>query len=766
MDRGASAEPRAASSRIPPELCLAEGALEPASTKHFEGAFTQGSGYLHVRGCHEEGLAAAPQDEAYMRLPANVTLEKPRHPRSKRGTYVPGITGQHPLLREELVNLPWIMELVVLADGERLDMDTSRIEDYERALDLGNGVLARTFTWKTARGAVLRAFYRRYVSRRRQKVCVQEVQYECRSGECLLRLESGIDARVRTNGFDHFASIDCAAEGSRARVLVTTDTGDRVALCSETRADGLDFLPAGGDSRRPVAVAEKRLRAGDAVSLLKIGAVATSRDLPPDLAAGTAAPSAPAVRDVEAAAHAELDAAFAARDTLFAEHAAEWASMWKKSAVVIEGDPASQKALNFAIYHLLRAANPADGRVAVCAKGSAGEAYFGHFFWDTEIYLLPFYLSTRPEAARALVEFRIATLPGAERNAALYGYKGARYAWESSVTGDEQCPNWQYADFEVHVTADIVHALRHYAAATGDQDMVTRAADLLVQTSRYWLSRVERKADGQVNLNGVMGPDEYLCFSNNNAYTNGMVKRALLFTLETLRGMKARQPDAYAALARRRGVTDAELGEFAAVAAALPIRTRAKDGVVLQCDGFEQLEDIDFASVWKDRSRPFGHVISQERNYRSKALKQADALMLALLFPSEHGEEKLAPSFDYYEPLTTHDSSLSSVIHSILAARLGRDQAAWDFFRRALNIDLDAGAGGAAEGIHIANCGGIWQAVIMGFAGMSWAYETGTPRFQPRLPRHWASLRFPLCWKGRNYTVRIHHAGAVVKETP
>jgi kojibiose phosphorylase len=741
---------RGPSAEIPPSFCLSEGALDPATTKHFEGAFTQGSGYLHVRGCHEEGLAAAPQDEVYMRLPADVTLEKPRHPRSKRGTYVPGITGHHPLLREELVNLPWIMELAVFSDGERLDMDACRIEEYERCLDMRDGVLSRRFTWKTARGAVLQASYRRYVSRKRQKVCVQEVEYECRAGECTLRIEAGIDAGVRTNGFDHFTDVACSAEGSRAKVLVTTDTGDKVALCTEARVSGCAFVPVPGHGRRPVSAAQAQLRAGEVLRLLKLGAVATSRDLP-------------AVPSVEAAAEGELDAAFAARSALYAEHAADWTSMWKKSAVLIEGDEAAQKAVNFAVYHLLRAANPLDGRVAVCAKGSAGEAYFGHFFWDTEIYLLPFYLCTWPEAARALMEFRLNTLPGAERNAALYGYRGARYPWESSVSGDEQCPNWQYADFEVHVTADVVHGLRHYVAATGDHEMLARAADLLVETARYWVSRVERRPGGAVNLNGVMGPDEYLFFSNNNAYTNGMVKRALHFTLETLRALKARQPETYAALVSRRSVTAAELGEIAAVADALPIRGRA-DGVIMQCDGFESFEDVDFNVAWKDRSKPFGHFVSQERNYRSKALKQADVLMLAHLFPAEFTVESLSANYDYYEPLTTHDSSLSSVIHSILAARLGRADAAWGFFRRALDIDLDSGSGGAAEGIHIANCGGIWQAVVMGFAGMSWAYETDAPRFEPRLPRQWASLQFPLSWKGREYAVRIDHAGAVVKE--
>jgi trehalose/maltose hydrolase-like predicted phosphorylase len=726
---------------VPEEFRLVEEALEARRTKHFEGAFTQGSGYLHVRGSFEEGLAAAAQDEAYTRLPANVTLEKPRHPRSKWGTYIPGVTGRHPLLREELVNLPYFLDLRVLADDEPLDMDRSAIDGYERFLDLRDGVLHRRFVWRTRGGAALEASYRRFVSRRRERVVVQEISYRCLSGEAGLRLESGIDARVRTNGHDHFASVSGSAAGGRALVEVATDTGDRIALCTEARAEGVTFAPVHADDRHPCCAAHARLRSGGVVSVLKISAAAMSRD--PGIGA-----------DLSAVAAAEVEAAFVAGNGLYPEHAAEWAAMWKASAVRIGGDGHAQRALNFAIHHLLRVGNTRDARSAICAKGCAGEAYFGHFFWDTEIYLLPFYLYTRPEAARRLVEFRLNTLDGARRNAAAYGYRGARYPWESSVTGDEQCPNWQYADFEVHVTADVAHAVRHFAAAAADEDLAFRAAEALAETSRYWASRVERRSDGTVNLNGVMGPDEYTCFSDNNAYTNGMVKRALGFTLETLAALERRRSADHAALVNRVGVTAAELADFAAIAAGLPVRVRP-DGVVMQCDGFERLEDIDFASVWTDRSRPFGLCVSQERNYRSKALKQADALMLAYLFPSEFPLEQVAATYDFYEPLTTHDSSLSCVIHAILASRLGRREEAYALFERSLDIDLDAEGGGAAEGIHIANCGGIWQAVVIGFAGMSWAYESPAPRFEPRLPRHWTFLELPLRYAGRSYTVRI-----------
>ena len=724
-----------------PTFCLSETRQDPCSTKHFEGAFTQGSGFMHVRGSMEEGIEDAPQDEDYVRLPANVTLEKPRHPRSKWGTYVPGITGRHPLLKEELVNLPYFVDLRVTANGQRLDMDRSAISDYVRTLDLRDAVLRRCFSWRVDSEAVLDAVYTRFVSRARPHICVQEIDYTCTSGDVTCHFESGIDARVRTNGHNHFTAVSGTAMGESASISVTTDTGDTVAIQAEIRAAGMDFSSNTENALRPSCAASRLLHTGETVHIVKISAVATSRDSGPQ--------GSPSERAKRAVAQA-----FDSLPTLYEEHAAVWDAMWERSYVHIEGDDEAQRAINFALYHLLRAANPDDPRVAVCAKGSAGEAYFGHFFWDTEIYLLPFFLYTRPEAARALIEFRFNTLEGARRNAALYGYEGARFPWESSVTGDEQCPNWQYADHEVHVTADVAHGIRHYWSATQDLDFLICSLETLVETSRYWRARVECKPDGSVNLNGVMGPDEYTCFSNNNAYTNSMVSRALRFTCEALRIVAEYRPEVHAAFVKRLGVTEPEMTELSRIADALPVRTRP-NGVILQCDHFEDLEDVDFTTEWPDRSRPFGHFISQERTYRSKALKQADALMLAYLFPAEFSDETLAANYRYYEPLTTHDSSLSSVVHCILSTRLGLTEESGPFFAHARETDMNEGLGGAAEGIHIANCGGIWQAVVVGYAGMRWAYDSPHPEFHPRLPRQWKSLAFALLYRGKRYTVRI-----------
>lgn len=716
------------------ELYCLEEQFSSDLTKHYEGAFTQGSGYLHIRGSYEEGLKAARQDEEYMRLPANVTIEKPRHPRSKWGTYIPGITGIHPLLKEECVNLPNPLVLKVCADGEWLDMDECEIRDYRRVLDMRTGLLTRSFLWNTKKGSRIRCTYERYVSAARKNLIVQTMKYEVVQGNPELRWFGTIDVNVRTNGYNHFSDTQRSVCGSDVFVKVRTDNHDEVSLRSRMCSQKLRFLEeAEGVSASACG------RPGEIFTLCKYTVAATSRD-------GRAIDSKTLA--------AELSSVIDAKDALWEEHRAIWEQRWQCAGIEIEGDDEAQRAVNFAAYHLLRCPAPEDERVAVCAKGFAGEAYFGHFFWDTEVYLLPFYLYTMPETAKNLAAFRIRTLEGAVRNAREYGYSGAKYPWESSVTGTEQCPNWQYADHEVHVSADVVLGIWHYYCATGDLEFLHRAARVFTETASYWLERTERRSDGTVNLNGVMGPDEYVCLCNNNAYTNYMVRFALERTLDVLNlfadDKTLQKPGEW-------------VEEVRQVINGLAAHER-KTGVILQCDGFEALEEPQFDRFWKDRSRAFGTFVSQERNYRSKSLKQADVLMLPYLFPKHFDKEQILENYEYYIPYTTHDSSLSSIVHSIICSRIDRKQEAYDLFRQALCVDLDEKKGGAAEGIHIANCGGICQAVLFGFAGMEFAYEQEELAFHPNLPKHWKSVAFSVVWHKKRYDVRITQSDVSVTE--
>ncbi|HPD31148.1 MAG TPA: glycosyl hydrolase family 65 protein, partial [Phycisphaerae bacterium] len=374
--------------------------------------------------------------------------------------------------------------------------------------------------------------------------------------------------------------------------------------------------------------------------------------------------------------------------------------------------------------------------------GYAGEAYWGRYFWDTEMFLLPFYLYTNPVRARTLVDFRVQSLAGAKENANRYGYPGARSAWESDAEGRECCPNWQYADHEVHVTADVVYGLAHYAHATGNMDYLRGpAAEVILETARYWMARLDwREGDGYPSLLGVMGPDEYTPISNNNSYTNRMVAFALKTAAE---------------IGPCAGASPSECEAFAAAAASLPI-PRDKDGLlVLQCEGFDRLADARFDELWRDRDTTFAAQVSQERLYRCKCLKQADVLMLMMLFPGEFSDAEVRRAWDYYLPLTTHDSSLSAGVHAIVATRLKLMDEAWRFWMRARAIDLDVEHGGAAEGIHIANAGAVWQMLVLGFAGMRTAMQAEMLTLMPSLPAAWSRLAFPVVWQGQPVYVEI-----------
>jgi kojibiose phosphorylase len=685
---------------------------------------------LHVRGSLEEHLTASPQNVSFTRMPGNVTSEKFPETRVKWGTYVPGIFGKHPLLRVEMVNLPCFLGLVPTIAGEKLDMEQSTVSEYRRELHLRTATLRRTLTWHTRSGATVDVTFERFISAARPGLCVQRMTLS--SAQALtVTVAAGIDADVRTNGHDHLTATHFSAHATDGVCCrVRTDGGDLVSLQSQLTAPGAAWRYA-AEPREAQLVTELTIPLHGTLVVEKRTAVTTSRDLRPTTCAEVLAAAAP---------HS-----FA---TLFREHAAIWDGRWAQSDVSIEGDAPSQLAMRTSLYHLLRVHVPNDCRVTVDAKGYAGDAYFGRFFWDTEMYILPFYLYTDPARARTLVDFRLHGLPAARDNAADYGYQGARYPWEADHLGRENCPNWQYGDHEVHITADVVYGLAHYARALPDPAYLAGpAAEAIVETARYWLDRLDwRAGDDYPSLLGVMGPDEYTPMSSNNSYTNRLVKHALALA---------------ATLGAYTGATAAECARFAEVAELLPV-LRAPDGLVLQCEEFARFAEPRFEEYWQDRGKTFAAQVSQERLYRSKCLKQADVLMLMYLFPREFTDDDVRRAWDYYLPYTTHDSSLSAGAHAIIACRLGRIADAWTFWQASSAIDLDIDHGAVAEGIHIAGAGANWQIAVLGFAGMATAMTAETLTLRPQLPPAWTRLAFPLIWHGCPVFVEILPDSATV----
>jgi kojibiose phosphorylase len=698
---------------------VVETVFDSDNNRKFEGLFTLGSGYLHIRGSLEEHIADALQDVTYTRMPANVTSEEFVDFKARWGTFVPGLYGHHRLLNSELINLPFFALLVPVVDGKRLDMTTSKYSDYRRCLDMRTATLSRSLLWHTDNGTVAVSF-QRFVSAARPGLCVQRLVLEP-STACTIAVESAIDSNVRTNGYNHFRESQCSPVGAtRLECQIETDTGDRVQMLSEISGKGSRALRNLDDGYISHTLTHSA-SGSERLEFLKFTVVGTSQDTPS--------------RDLTA----ELNDAIAVGyKDLFSEHALEWQRRWDGCDIVVEGDEESQLALRTSLYHLLRS-HPRDERVAIDAKGYAGEGYFGRFFWDTEVYLVPFFLYTEPERAKQLMEFRVRTLEAAKQNAASYGYPGARFAWESDRSGIESCAVWQYRDHEIHVTADIAYAFSHIAAATDDSDYLSGGrARVLVESARYWAARIDM-LDGQPALLGVMGPDEYGPITHNNAYTNKVVKYALALAAEV--GAEA-------------GASPEEIRQFKLLSETLPILRRA-DGLILQNEGFERLAEPNFDLRWKNRSKTYASQVSQERLYRSKNLKQADVLMMMFMFGKDFDDAEVRQAWDYYLPYTTHDSSLSAGIHSILACRLGMTDHAWELWKESCTVDIDFTRSGPAEGIHIAGAAANWMNIVFGFGGIRPALESPIFTIAPTLPKQLSKISFPFTWHGTKIAVSI-----------
>ena len=456
---------------------------------------------------------------------------------------------------------------------------------------------------------------------------------------------------------------------------------------------------------------------------------------------------------------------------VLAAHEAAWNARWIASDILIEGDDEAQRAVRFAVYHLTSAVNPEDDHVSVGARALTGDAYLGHVFWDTEIYLLPFYTAIWPEAARALLMYRFHTLPGAREKAAHYGFKGALYAWESADTGLETTPERVVVPdgrvveiltgkMEHHISADVAYAVWQYWHATGDDDFFLRAgAEILLDTARFWASRAVAEADGKRHVRHVIGPDEYHEDVDDNVFTNLMARWNIARALEVVGLLRARWPDHAAALRKKLALEDDELADWGDAIARIVTGLDPVTGLYEQFAGFHVLEPLDLAT-YAERTVPIDVVIGSERTRRSQVVKQADVVALIALLPEEFPGAIADKNFSYYEPRCAHGSSLSAGMHALVAARLGHAEMALRYLREIADTHLDLDPN-SAGGVRIAGLGALWQAVILGFAGLD--LKGDTLGINPRLPPKWRSLSFNVCWRGRSIAIRI--AGNTVQAT-
>jgi alpha,alpha-trehalose phosphorylase len=394
----------------------------------------------------------------------------------------------------------------------------------------------------------------------------------------------------------------------------------------------------------------------------------------------------------------------------------------------------------------------------VSAKGLTGRGYEGHYFWDTDVYVMPFLTYTSPRQARNLLSFRYGMLPQARERARELSLRGALFPWRT-INGEEASAYYAAGTAQYHINADISYALRKYVSATGDEDfLLERGAEMLVETARLWadLGFCSESHDGAFCINGVTGPDEYTAVVNNNCFTNLMARDNLRTAARVVDRIRERYPDAWEHLCHETGLEPEEADGWDAAATRMFLPLSETTGVHAQDDSFLEKEVWDFAGTPPDKYPLLLHYHPLTL-YRHQVIKQADVVLAMFMLDRDFSVDQKKRNFDYYEHLTTGDSSLSSSIESIVASEIGYDDKAFGYFLEAAVMDLADVGGNVNDGVHIASAGGVWMACVYGFAGMR--DEHGVLSFSPRLPAPFRRLAFPITWGERTFDVSITHDG-------
>ena len=429
-------------------------------------------------------------------------------------------------------------------------------------------------------------------------------------------------------------------------------------------------------------------------------------------------------------------------------------AFWEHSDIDIDGPEDIQQAVRFNLFQIRQASARVEGH-GIAAKGLTGRGYEGQYFWDTEIYVLPVLTYTQPHVARRLLHFRYEMLEAARRRARQLGHRGALFPWRT-ISGEEASAYYAAGTAQYHINAAISYAVRQFVRVTGDEEFIAReGVEILVETARLWadLGFFSKRRDGQFCIQGVTGPDEYSAVVDNNAYTNLMARENLSAAAEGLEMLRDTDPDAYDRLVARLRIEPHESDDWCRAAERMYIPHDDRDGVLLQDEHFLNRKPWDFEHTPLDHYPLLLHY-HPLNIYRHQVIKQTDVVLATFLAGDRFSIEEKRRVFEYYDPLTTGDSSLSSCVQSVMAAEVGDTQAAYDYFLLSVAVDLANLAGNVSDGIHVASCGGVWMALVNGFAGLR-DIDGFDLQFTPRLPADWRRMRFRLIFRGSRLEVEM-----------
>ena len=718
---------------------LRETTLDQDLLAQTESVFALSNGHLGWRGNLDEG-----------------------EPHGLPGTYLNGVFALRPLPYAEagygfpesgqtVINVTNGKLIRLYVDDEPFDIRYGELRSHERMLDFRAGTLRRTAEWVSPAGQAVRISSTRLVSLTQRAIGAISYEVEPLDGPARISVQSellaneqlperGGDPRVSAVLDNPLLCEYHSGDGTRVVVVHTTGaSGLRVGAAMDHLIDGSSDIKVQVESQAytdgGVVTATALLQPGQKLRMVKYVAYGWSGSR-----------TLPAVRDqVWAALSAAKQSGW---DGLVADQREYLDDFWDRADVEVDGDAEVQQAVRFALFHVLQAGARAETR-AIPAKGLTGPGYDGHAFWDTETYVLPLLSVTTPDAAANALRWRHSTLPMAIERATQLGLKGAAFPWRT-IAGQECSGYWPAGTAAFHVNADIANAVIRYVNLSGDKAFDRGPGiELLTHTARLWRSLGHHDAQGRFHIDGVTGPDEYSALANNNVYTNLMAQQNLVAAADAAK----RYPDR----ARELGVNPEESAGWRDAAQAMSIPYDEEQGVHPQDEGFTRLQVWDFADTTPEQY-PLLLNFTYFDLYRKQVVKQADlVLAMALRGDAFTPAQKLA-NFDYYEPMTVRDSSLSACTQAVMAAEVGHLDLAFDYLGEAALMDLRDLENNTRDGVHIASLAGAWMALVAGFGGLR--HEDGMVSFAPRLPEGLSRLAFSLFLRGRRLHVEVTHAEA------
>jgi len=724
-----------------------------------ETLFTVGNGYLGTRGSLEEGIKGE--------LPGN---------------FIAGIFDHYDSMVIDLVNTPLWTPVNIYISGYKLNMNSCKVLDSYRCLDMRKGLLYRRTRFEDPNGNISVYESVRFASFHNNHLCVIRFSLTPENYSGDVRIETAIEGEqynlaetpylvtgakkkvfpieekwVKYAKARHMKHIK--SEGSESNVYLemkTLDTQHTLGFASELICEnteqevenfvGFEF------ARQQLNLDAKK---GQTYTFSKLTSIYTSRDVSADT--------------VQSACIENLNQESSkGYPVILQEHIDTWNIKWDNSDCLITGDDDSAFALRFNIFQLLICAYEKDPKVNIGAKTLSGEGYRGHVFWDTEIFLLPFYIYTQPETAKSLLLYRYHTLEAAKENAKLNGYDGSQYPWEAADTGKECTPKWTpdmteriwTGEEEIHITADVAYGILTYYFATGDIDFfLNYGAEILILTARFWSSRLEYNKDkDRYEMNKVIGPDEYHEHVNNSVFTNWMAKWNMEKTIDCCETIKIEHPTVWLKLSQKTKINDQEIIDWKNKLSKIYIPFNKEKKLIEQFEGYFELEETPIVEFDENDMPLYPKGIDDTNAKKTTLIKQPDIVMLMFILPDEFSDEIKKINYEFYEKRTMHKSSLSPSIYSIMGIEINNTEHADQYFKRSAFVDLANNQGNTDMGIHAASCGGTWQCAVFGFGGFRLKQHKMT--FKPWLPEKWVEVKFKLQWRSNQVEVAIQKAKA------